>query len=123
MSTTVSLNPFAVASEGEMEDLLSELCADGLSASDAAELDDMIEVLDSAVVDMNIEGKPNIVILDGPGIGGSGPLNRLRFSAYVEAGGPTWHPLEPSAEHIAKVSCAVKAADQAVAEYKLQHTN
>ena len=76
---------------------------------------------------MNIRTKKtskNVVILDGPGINGAGGLlSRIRFAAYADAGGPCLHPLEPSAEHIAKVDYATKAADQAVAEYKLNQTN
>ena len=83
--------------------------------------------LESDLINMSIsnaEGKPDIVILDAPGINGAGGLlSQIRFFAYVEAGGPCCHPIEPSAEHIAKVACAVEAADQAVAEYELRHSN
>lgn len=53
---TASFNPFAEASEVEMEGLLRALCADGLSASDAAELDDQIEALVPAVVELRDGG-------------------------------------------------------------------
>ena len=56
MSNTLTYNPFAQASELEIESLLRSLCADGLSASDAAELDDQIEALVPAAVELRDGG-------------------------------------------------------------------
>lgn len=52
----VSLNPFERASEIEIEGLLRALCAFGLSPSEAAELDDQIEALVPAVVELRDGG-------------------------------------------------------------------
>ena len=47
----------------------------------------------------------DIVILDAPGINGSGgALSRIRFAAYTQAGGPILHPINPPDEHKEKVA-------------------
>lgn len=53
---TIGINPFAAASADEMELLLRAMCSEGLLAREAAELDDQIEALAPAVVELRDAG-------------------------------------------------------------------
>jgi len=54
--STNCFNPFAMASEGDMELLLREMCSQALSAQQASELDDQIEALVPAVIELRDAG-------------------------------------------------------------------
>lgn len=54
--TTASLNPFATAPAVWIEDFLRLTCADGLRPADRAELEDQIEALVPAVVELRNGG-------------------------------------------------------------------
>jgi len=60
MTSSNVFNPFAEASADEVETLLRAMCAPGLSASDAAELDDQIEALVSAAIELRDLGFLNL---------------------------------------------------------------
>lgn len=53
---TVAFNPFAQGSASEIERLLRELCAPGLSDAERSELDDQIEALVPALIELRDAG-------------------------------------------------------------------
>lgn len=52
----ILLNPFAIASAEELELLLRAMCSQGLTPKQAAELDDQIEALVPAVIELRDAG-------------------------------------------------------------------
>lgn len=55
-----------------------------------------------------------MLVLDAPGINGMGPRSSELLAAYIEAGGPILHPMNPSPEHQEKVMSAVQAAELSI---------
>ncbi len=58
--STNTLNPFAVASSDELASILRAMCNQGLRANEAVELDDQIEALVPAVIELRDAGYVNL---------------------------------------------------------------
>lgn len=69
LSGGIALNPFAMASECEMEELLLAMCKEGLSTADQADMHDQIEALVPAVVELRDAGylQPNARVVSDLG--------------------------------------------------------
>lgn len=63
------INPFAMASEGEMEELLRAMCQEGLSTADQADMHNQIEALVPAVIELRDAGylQPNARVVSNLG--------------------------------------------------------
>lgn len=70
----MTLNPFADATEEELSRLLHGMCSEGLNAADLAELDDQIEAVVPAVVELRDAG---FLVITARAIADAGKLEGL----------------------------------------------